>query len=48
MIAKAALELINLDPRLARLRVAEIAKHLRSTDDFIVRSLNRMEGKVGL
>lgn len=33
MMAKACLELINLDPRLARLQLSEVAKQLRELDD---------------
>ena len=35
MIAKAALELIGLNPRLAHLQLVEIVKHVKETDEFL-------------
>lgn len=32
MMAKACLEMINLDPRFARLQLAEVAKQIRELD----------------
>lgn len=35
LLAKSALELLSVDPKLARLCLADVAEHLRDLDEFL-------------